>query len=122
MLAFLYILNVSLLLLHEIESGYEKEWEILKLPGKITGFLLLHIPVLFIFFYGLYCILLYPQTRGVISLVIGTAGFLPFLVHKILVPKKEHFTKVISNILIFGNACSGIGLVVIGILEILSKE
>jgi len=29
-----------MLLLHEIESGYEKEWEILTLPGKITGFLL----------------------------------------------------------------------------------
>ena len=48
MLIFLYILNATILLLHEIESGYEKEWEILKLPGKITGFVLLHIPVLFI--------------------------------------------------------------------------
>jgi len=38
MFVFFYILNVTLLLLHEIESGYEKEWEILKLPGKITGF------------------------------------------------------------------------------------
>ena len=38
MLIFLYILNATILLLHEIESGYEKEWEILKLPGKITGF------------------------------------------------------------------------------------
>ena len=35
----LYIVNATLLLLHEIESAYEKEWEILKLPGKITGFL-----------------------------------------------------------------------------------
>jgi hypothetical protein len=26
--------------LHEIESGYEKEWEILKLPVKLTGFIL----------------------------------------------------------------------------------
>jgi len=30
----LYIVNATLLLLHEIESAYEKEWEILKLPGK----------------------------------------------------------------------------------------
>ena len=36
-----------------IESAYEKEWEILKLPGKITGFLLLHIPIIFLLFYGL---------------------------------------------------------------------
>jgi len=45
MFVFFYILNVTLLILHEIESSYEKEWEILKLPGKITGFLLFHIPI-----------------------------------------------------------------------------
>jgi hypothetical protein len=45
-----YVINASLLLLHEIESAYVKEWEILKLPGKITGFLLLHIPILLLFF------------------------------------------------------------------------
>ena len=45
MLVFFYILNVTFLILHEIESGYEKEWEILKLPVKLTGFILLHIPV-----------------------------------------------------------------------------
>ena len=45
-------MNATLLLLHEIESAYEKEWEILKLPGKITGFLLLHIPIILLMFYG----------------------------------------------------------------------
>lgn len=47
-----YVVNATLLLLHEIESAYEKEWEILKLPGKITGFLLLHIPIIMILFYS----------------------------------------------------------------------
>ena len=37
-LTLIYI-NASLPLLHEIESAYVREWEILKLPGKITGFL-----------------------------------------------------------------------------------
>jgi len=36
----IYILNATLLLLHEMESAYEKEWEILKLPGEITGYLI----------------------------------------------------------------------------------
>jgi len=62
-----YILNATLLLLHEIESGYEKEWEILKLPGKITGFLLMHIPILFLLFWGL--IEIYQQT--ITGMVIG---------------------------------------------------
>ena len=52
-LTLLYIANATLLLLHEIESAYEKEWEILKLPGKITWFLLFHIPIIILLFYGL---------------------------------------------------------------------
>jgi len=117
MLIFFYILNVTLLLLHEIESGYEKEWEILKLPGKITGFLLLHIPIIFVFFYGLYCIIQYPKMRSVISLIMGVSGFIPFLVHKVIIKKKEHFNKLISNILIIGNIFSGIMLILSGIIE-----
>jgi hypothetical protein len=117
MLEFLYILNTTLLILHEIESGYEKEWEILKLPGKITGFLLLHIPIIFIFFYGFYYIVIYTQTRGILSILIGITGFIPFLVHKIVVNKKEYFNKTISKIIIYGNILSGIALIIIGIIE-----
>jgi len=118
MLGFFYILNIIILILHEIESGYEKEWEILKLPVKLTGFILLHIPILFLFFYGLYFIILYPQTRAIISIISGSIGFIPFLVHKVIINKKEHFNKTISNILIFGNIITGIILIIIGIFDV----
>jgi len=118
MLVFFYILSISLLILHEIESGYEKEWEILKLPIKLTGFILLHIPMLFFFFYGLYFIIQYPQTRTIISILTGSIGFIPFLVHKVIINKKEHFNKTISNVLIFGNIITGIILIIIGIFDI----
>jgi len=117
MLVFFYILNVIILILHEIESGYEKEWEILKLPVKLTGFILLHIPILFLFFYGLYFIIQYPETRTVISILTGSSGLIPFLVHKVFVRRNEHFNKTISNILIVGNMITGIVLIVIGILD-----
>ena len=117
MLEFFYILNATLLLLHEIESGYEREWEILKLPGKITGFLLFHIPIIFVLFYGLYCIIKYQQTRLIISVIMGISGIIPFLVHKIILNKKEHFNKPISNIIIIGNIFTGIVLIILGIME-----
>ena len=117
MLIFLYILNATLLLLHEIESAYEKEWKILKLPGKITGFILLHIPILFILFYGLFAIIQYPQAKPIIPIITGAAGFIPFVVHKLIVRKKDHFNKPISNILIFGNIISGILLIVFRFIE-----
>jgi len=117
MLVFFYILNVTILILHEIESGYEKEWEILKLPIKLTGFIVLHIPILFLFFYGLYFIIRYPETRAIISILTGSVGLIPFLVHKVIVKRKEHFNKTISNILIFGNIITGVILIVLGIFE-----
>jgi hypothetical protein len=117
MLVFFYIFNATLLILHEIESGYEKEWDILRLPVKLTGFIFLHIPILFFFFYGLFYIVQYPQSRTLISILSGSVGLIPFLVHKVIVNKKEHFNKPISNILIFGNMVSGIVLIVIGIFD-----
>ena len=117
MLEFFYILNVTLLLLHEIESSYEKEWEILKLPGKITGFIIFHIPILFLLFYGLYCIIQYPQIKTIISIIMGIASFIPFLVHKIFFNKKGYFNKPISNIVIYGNIISGILLIIMVIIE-----
>jgi len=114
MLIFFYILNATFLILHEIESAYEKEWEILKLPVKLTGFILLHIPLLFLVFYGLYFMIEHPQTKTTISVLAGSMGLIPFLVHKIIVNKKEHFNKAISNVLIFGNVVSGTMLIMIG--------
>jgi DMSO/TMAO reductase YedYZ heme-binding membrane subunit len=55
--------------------------------------------------------------KTIISIVIGMAGFIPFLVHKLLINKKEYFNKPISNILIFGNIISGILLIITGIIE-----
>jgi hypothetical protein len=49
----LYVANSVLLINHEIDSAYWKEWTLFKLPGGVTGFLLLHFPLLFIILWGL---------------------------------------------------------------------
>jgi hypothetical protein len=107
-----YILNATLLLLHEIESGYAREWEILKLPGKITGFLLMHIPIMLVLFYGLLEIQDQTQIGLVIGIITGIGGAVPFVVHKILVKSKEHFNLPISNIIIYLNILTGIGTII----------
>ncbi len=106
----LYIVNATLLLLHEIESAYEKEWEILKLPGKITGFLLLHIPIIILIFYGLIEIEKNSTIGLIISLITGIGGIIPFIVHKIIVRKKDHFNLLVSNAIIYLNVLSGFSL------------
>jgi hypothetical protein len=107
-----YILNATLLLLHEIESGYAREWEILKLPGKITGFLLMHIPIILVLFYGLLEMQDQTQVGLVIGIITGIGGAAPFVVHKILVKNKEHFNLAISNIIIYLNILTGIGTII----------
>ncbi len=108
-----YILNAALLILHEIESGYEKEWKILKIPGEITGFLVLHIPILIFLFYGLLEINKQTRTGLIIGIVTGTCGLIPFIVHKVLVKRKEHFNLFISNFIIYLNILTGIILILL---------
>lgn len=103
----LYILNSTLLLLHEIESAYEKEWEILKLPGEITGFLLLHVPIIFFMFYGLIEIEKLSAVGLIISIIFGVSGIVPFFVHKVFVKRKGHFNLIVSNMIIYLNALTG---------------
>ena len=105
-----YILNVTLLLLYEFQSGFTKQWKFSKLPGEITCLILSHMPVIIFPF----LIIQYPQTRMIIAIITGVAGLLPFFIHKVIAVKK--FKKNISNILIFGNMFLGILIIFLGII------
>lgn len=109
-ISMLYVINATLLILHEIESAYEKEWEILKLPGKITGFLLLHIPIIILIFYGLIEIEKSSTIGLVFGIITGIGGVVPFIVHKIIVRRNDHFNLIVSNAIIYLNILSGICL------------
>jgi hypothetical protein len=106
----LYIVNATLLLLHEIESAHEKEWEILKLPGKITGFLLLHIPIIFFIFYGLIEIDKSSNIGFLCGIILGIGGVIPSVVHKVIFKTPDKFNFPISNVIIYLNILSGISL------------
>ena len=101
--------------MHEIESAYEKEWELLKLPGKITGFLLLHIPIIILIFYGLLEIEKSTTAGLRLGIIFGISGVIPFIVHKMLVKKMGHFNLMISNAVIGLNVLSGLSLLFLSI-------
>lgn len=107
LLTVFYIVNATLLLLHEIESAYEKEWEIFKIPGKITVFLILHVPIILLLFYGLLKIENLSQQGLVLGIIFGAAGMLPFVVHKLLLKRKDKFNLLISNLMIYLNVAAG---------------
>ena len=112
-LSLIYIINASLLLLHEIESAYFKEWEILKIPGRITVFLLLHIPIILVLFWGAIEIEKQTLSSIIIAIIAGAGGLVPFIVHKVIVKKKGYFDSNISNGIIYLNALTGITTAVI---------
>ena len=117
----IYVINATLLFLHEMESAYVKEWEILKLPGKITGFLLLHIPVVLVLFWGAVEIEKKTTTGAIIGLIAGIGGLLPFAVHKLLVKKKGYFESTTSNVIIYLNVLAGIATALLAVLLLAGK-
>lgn len=107
----LYIINTILLLLHEIESAYEQEWKLLKLPIGITGFLVLHVPIIFLLLYGLIEINNNIYIGYWFGVITGIGGLMPYIVHKIIVKTANNFNLVISNIVIYLNVVIGIILI-----------
>ena len=109
----IYIVNATLLLLHEIESAYEKEWEILRLPGRISGFLLLHIPIIVVILLGLIKIEKLSAMGLLLGVILGIGGIVPFLVHKLFARRSGRFNLLISNLIIYANVPAGVLLVIV---------
>jgi hypothetical protein len=96
-LFWIYLVNAVLLINHEIDSAYWKEWELFRLPGGITGFLLVHLPMLFLVLYGL--VLVFQQTFAglILSLLLSFGGVFAFSIHTRFIRKgRDEFKSPIS--------------------------
>jgi hydrogenase/urease accessory protein HupE len=80
-LLWIYIANATLLVNHEIDAVYWKEWDLFNIKGGITGFILLHIPLVFIILFGLVMVLRDDFWGPVMSLVMGAVGVFTFSIH-----------------------------------------
>jgi hypothetical protein len=81
LLLWLYVINSVLLIDHEIDSAYWREWELFRLPGGITGFLILHIPLLFVILWGLVLIAERSYWGSIFSLLLCAGGLFAFVAH-----------------------------------------
>ena len=79
----LYIIVFTLLIVHEIDSAFWKEWELFHLPGGIQLFDVIHIVLLPIFIIG-YGVLVSNTDKGIkFSLFLGALGMVAFVIHSI---------------------------------------
>ena len=101
LLFWLYFVNSILLITHEIDSAYWKEWELFRLPGGITGFLLIHIPLLSFVLYGL-VLLSRDHSAGLIfSLILSLGGVFAFSIHTwFLRQGRDEFNLFVSRIIL----------------------
>ena len=93
-LFWIYLVNSVLLINHEIDSAYWKEWELFKLPGGIAGFLLIHIPLVFLILYGLILVFQNSFAGLIFSLVLSFAGIFAFAIHTFFIKKGRSEFKV----------------------------
>jgi hypothetical protein len=80
-LFWLYLANTLVLIVHEIDSAYWKEWELFHLPGREPGFLLLHFPLLFPVLYGLVLVDRGAFAGLILSLILCGGGLFAFSIH-----------------------------------------
>lgn len=102
LLFWLYLVNAILLINHEIDSAYWKEWELFRLPGGISGFLLLHFPLLFIILYGLMLVAGNRPAGLIFSLILSLGGIFAFTIHTYFLKKgRPEFDTPTSKIILF---------------------
>jgi Kef-type K+ transport system membrane component KefB len=79
----LYIINLSLLTTHEIDSAYWHEWEMFRLPGGEQFFLVINLVLLIPLTYGLTRVVRWQRGAMVFSYITAGAGIFAFIIHSI---------------------------------------
>lgn len=97
-LLWLYVTNAVLIIVHEIDSAYWKEWELFKLPGKITFFLILHLFLVFIILLGIVLLFRNNMVGLVLSLILSLGGIFAFSIHTFFIRRgRNEFNTCISQ-------------------------
>jgi len=80
-LMWLYIINSVLIISHEIDSAYYKEWTLFKLPYGRTSFMIIHFFLLLFILYGLLLLATGAALGFFFSLLLSSGGIFAFLIH-----------------------------------------
>lgn len=108
-LLWLYIVNVTLVIIHEMDSAYWKEWELFKMKPlfksirepEIAGFLIVHIPLLIPFLYGIIEVYKMSKFGLILSFILGVIGIGAFIIHFIFLRKGyQQFNTFVSKLIL----------------------
>ncbi len=102
-LFYIYFINAVLLIDHEIDSAYWQEWNLIKAlkPSGINGFLIIHVPMLFLILGGL--VLVHDQSYWglILSIALSAGGIYAFAFHSYhLIKGRAEFNTPLSRVLL----------------------
>ena len=114
LLFWLYMTDAVLLIVHEIDSAYWQEWKIFRLPGKLAGFLILHVPLLFLVLYGLVLIDRGNPIGRWFALVLAVSGVFTFGIHTWFLAKgRPEFNAPVSKVILWATLGVSVALGVV---------
>ena len=76
-----YLTTMSLLIFHQIDAAYWKEWEMFHLPGGVQGYLVFNIIAIPILLNGYRHLIRQSERAKIYSYICGTLGVITFLLH-----------------------------------------
>jgi hypothetical protein len=96
-----YLVNASLLLCHEIDSAFWREWELFHLPGGAPGFVALHLLLVPLVLWGVVALARHSPSGRWLALAVGLAGIAGGAAHAaFLLSGDQRFTTPFSESLI----------------------
>jgi hypothetical protein len=99
-LLWIYLLTASLMIVHEMDSAYWKEWELFHLPGGIGFFLIIHIPLVFLIMWGALMIERQESAGLMLAVLLAAGGLIAFFLHSFFLAKGHTQFKAPVSVLI----------------------
>jgi hypothetical protein len=93
----LYVLNLALLVAHEIDSAFWKEWNLFGLPGDIQEFLVVNFLLMLVALVGFRNMISGKRSRYYFALILAGSGIFAFGIHSYFVLQgHQEFTLLVS--------------------------
>jgi hypothetical protein len=97
-----YLVNLTLLIIHEMDSAYWREWDLFRLPGGLPGFLWIHLPLFVAGLWGLVLVDRGAAAGLVLSLIVAAGGIFAFAIHHWFLAKgRPEFDTVTSRLILW---------------------
>jgi hypothetical protein len=101
----LYLLNLALLITHEIDSAFWKEWNLFGLPGGIQGFLVVNFLLMLVALEGFRSMVSGERSGHYFALLLAGSGIFAFGIHTYFIlqghPEFTLLISVVTLIMIF---------------------